>query len=77
MTTNGHNRDNYYLNFILKNSPRPFEYVVNIDDWKRVAELFQRDQLPDQLIVFREIENGRRVHVNSDFVLKKRTRVLS
>jgi hypothetical protein len=69
MQTNGHNQDNFYLNFILKNSPRPFEYVVNLDDWKRVSELFQQDQLPDQLIVFREIENGRRVHVNSDFVL--------
>jgi len=69
MQTNGHNRDNYYLNFILKNSPRPFEYVVNVNDWKRVSELFQQGQLPNQLIIFQEIENGRRVHINSDFVL--------
>jgi hypothetical protein len=61
--------ENFYLNFIIKNTPRPFEYVVNRDDWERVSQLFQQNQLPNQLIIFQEIENGRRVHVNSDFVL--------
>jgi hypothetical protein len=69
MQTNGHKHENFYLNFILKNSPRPFEYVVNRDDWERVSKVFQRDHFPNQLIIFREIEHGRRVHVNSDFVL--------
>jgi hypothetical protein len=69
MQANGHNRGNYYLNFILKSIPRPFEYVVNVDDWKRVSELFRQDQLPDQFIIFQELERKRRVYVNSHFVL--------
>jgi len=62
-------KDNCYLNFILKNSPRPFEYVVNVDDWKRVSQLFRQNHFPNHFIIFQELERGRKIHVNSDFVL--------